>query len=161
MPDLKNVLLGPIIGTDLIIGFVTAAALAEERSDVINTTNKTCLPLTEVNGVALGSDASAREHSLDFPGIIAISALPGADLRDSPQNLTILFRKNGVEADCFINHSIFPNSGTEFSLYVAGNRTEFDGKTRFGILDLQSNPEILRFAITEAKLAEAAHKIPQ
>lgn len=135
-------------------------AQAEDRTTLASAThqlsNEICLPLREINGISLSSDASARERSMEEPGTVAISTFPGADVTGAPTNLTNMFRNNRISADCYLNDSYFADSGTVFSLYVAGNRVEVEGENRFGILDLQTNPEIIRSAVNEARLAKAA-----
>ncbi|HOO81010.1 MAG TPA: hypothetical protein PK513_00715 [Alphaproteobacteria bacterium] len=132
-----------------VLGAGGTIALALSVSPA-NAENDICLPLTQINGITLSADATADRHSRSNPGVISIATLPGGDMRNSPENLTKVFRKKGIGADCFLNNSMASNYGTEFSLYVAGNPVKFNGKTSFGIQELRDNPEILRTAHAEA-----------
>ena len=132
------------------------AFLTWSASQAVAQDNAMCLPLTVINGQTLNSGASAMGHSQEHPGTIAISVLPGPDMRDNPSGLTRYLRSVGNEADCFINNTYMEDNGTLISLYVAGQRVTYDGHTVFGIQELRDNPEIITVARGEAALAKAA-----
>ena len=132
--------------------------------------NEICLPLeVRPNGQTMSAGSSALGHSDKYKGTIAIAAYPGGDLRNTPQQLTNYFRGENAKADCFVNDIDLPNAanrGTMMMLYIAGVPVSYKGKNAFSVKKLVENPEILRYAISQAFMATLAYgthggKIPQ
>lgn len=119
--------------------------------------NEVCLPLETVNGQVLSSRATAKEHSYrrKEEGVIAISVRGGPDMRDNPEKLTNVFRRDGLASECLFDPNMF-QGGSKLSLYVAGVAVEYEGETTFSIGDMRENPEILRTAKRDSLLARAS-----
>lgn len=120
----------------------------------VSANDEKCEPLKEVNGHVLSAGASALSHSEENRGTIAISTIPGSDVGNVPEILAGVFKRKGVNAECFVNHTAFEEGGTQFSFYVSGLLVKYDGKSEFGIIDLKNNNEILGTVADQARTAQ-------
>ena len=141
----------------------TAALIAATTlSFNVQAQDEKCLPLKEINGYTLDSGASALTHSEENIGEVAISAIPGEDLGNTPLFLAKAFERNEVPATCFINEEGYKKGGTTFSFYVGGLRVKHNGEDTFGIDDLLNNRDILKAVALEATImAQEAEKKSQ
>ncbi len=136
-----------VIAAAITAMFIGTSVMAEN--------NKICLPLeTTQRGEIINAGTSAMIHSNANKGTIAISAFPGPDLHNNPEQLTNLFRGAETDADCFVNNSLFQDSGTSISFYVAGLPVSYKGQEEFGITQLRDNPAILRAVKAQATIAK-------
>ena len=113
-----------------------------------------CSPLLSENGYTLDAPATAQAHSRQNIGEVAIAALPGDDVGNTPAILARAFKKKQIDASCFINDEELNSGGTVFSFFVAGLPITYDGKTEFGIDYLMKNKDVMRVAAAQAVSAK-------
>ena len=141
-----------------------AAALiaATTLSFNVQAQDEKCQPLKEINGYTLDSGASTLTHSQENIGAVAISAIPGEDLGNTPLFIAKAFEKNEIQAACFINEEGYEEGGSSFSFYVAGQRVRHDGKDVFGLKELKADKSIMKAVALEATImAQEAEKKSQ
>ena len=131
-----------------------AAALiaATTLSFNVQAQDEKCEPLISENGFTMSAAASAYTYSKENIGEVAISAIPGEDLGNTPLFLAKAFERNEVPAACFINEDGYKKGGTTFNFYVAGGRVKYNGEDTFGIDDLLNNRDILKAVALEATI---------
>lgn len=115
-----------------------------------------CLSLLSGSVTTHSAGGSAEIHSEANPGTITLAVNPGADLYDLPQKIVASFRRRGDLSDCFINNSLYTDSGSSYSLYVNGQRVHHQGENSFNFDGLLADDKaVLRKASTEATLGRS------
>ena len=131
-----------------------AAALiaATSLSFNVQAQDEKCEPLISGNGYTLNAEASALSHSMNNIGEVAISAIPGEDIGNTPVFIAKAFEANEIPATCFINDEGYKRGGTTFSFYVGGLVVKHNGEDTFGLNDLMKDKSIMKTVALQAKI---------
>ena len=137
------------------------AALVTGSSTAANAEEAQCAPLKKTNwGQDLGASSSAHMYSEDNIGSVGISIFPGADLETNgftadELGTTIVSALSdvGVNAQCYVHKTQFPESGTALGFKVAGLSIVVDGDESFNMAQVWNDGRILQSTIAEAKTA--------
>lgn len=149
---LKDNFKGPALA--LSIGAATLAGFSSAA-------NAECAPLKKTAwGQDFNASPSAHAYSQENIGSVGISIYPGSDL--AKNNFTAeqlgdaivsAFAKAGVNAECFVNNSLFDKSGTALGFKIDGLSIKIDGDNRFDMGQVWNDKRILVAAVNEAKTA--------
>lgn len=135
----------------VLVALMPFSAMADEKK---------CAPLKhDAQGYQWDASYSAHKYSKEHVGNVGISIFPGADLKNFTADelglaITSSFKKHGVEAQCFVNQSSFPDSGTALGFKIDGLSIKVDGDDSFNMKQVRTDKRIIKYAISEAKMVK-------
>jgi hypothetical protein len=90
---------------------------------------------------------------------VGISIYPGADSDKNPPHfvgnqIVKALEKAGIDAQCFVNNTMFEDSGTALSFKIGGLSIKVDGDDTFNLLEVAKKPSVMKAVVNEAKTAK-------